>query len=107
MRSVQDISIRRMGKDSKNHAAENVRVVCRCRPLNDIERSRGGEALAVKMYKDQPNLVEVDTEDAQSKHTFDRCYGMDSTQRQVYEDSVFPLIDDVFNGYNATVFAYG
>ena len=96
-----------MGKDSNKHAAENVRVVCRCRPLNDIERSRGGEGLAVKMFENLPEMVEVDMEDSQTKHNFDRCYGMDSTQQQVYVDSVFPLIDDVLNGYNATVFAYG
>lgn len=94
-----------MGKDA--HAAENVRVVCRCRPINDIERSRGGEALAVNMFENQPDLVEVVMEDSQSKHSFDRCYGMESTQRQVYDESVFPLIDEVLNGYNATVFAYG
>lgn len=82
-------------------------MICRCRPINDIERSRGGEALAVKMNENQPDLVEVIMEDSQSKHSFDRCYGMESTQRQVYEESVFPLIDEVLNGYNATVFAYG
>ena len=78
-----------MGKDA--HAAENVRVVCRCRPINDIERSRGGEAVAVKMFENQTDLVEVVMEDSQSKHSFDRCYGMESTQRQLYDESVFPL----------------
>jgi kinesin family protein 5 len=95
-----------MGKD-KGHSACNVRVVCRCRPINNIERSRGGEQVAVKMFEQQPEVVEVEMEDTSSKHNFDRCFGMDSTQKQVYEDSVFPLIDDVLNGYNATVFAYG
>ncbi len=97
-----------MGKPSdKNHSAENVRVVCRCRPVNDIERSRGGAEVAVKFSENDPGLIEVNVEDSQSKHNFDRCFGMESTQQEVYEDSVLPLIDDVLNGYNATVFAYG
>ena len=66
-----------MGKPSeKNHSAENVRVVCRCRPVNDIERSRGGAEVAVKFSESDSGLIEVNVEDSQSKHNFDRCFGM-------------------------------
>ena len=32
---------------------------------------------------------------------------MSGSQEEVFLESVYPLIDDVLNGYNATVFAYG
>ena len=38
---------------------------------------------------------------------FDRVFGMDSTQKEVYENSAADVVHKVLNGYNATVFAYG
>ena len=34
-------------------------------------------------------------------------YGVDSTQRAVYDESAFPLVESVIEGYNGTIFAYG
>lgn len=39
--------------------------------------------------------------------TYDACYDWDSTQRQVYDESAFPLVESVIEGYNGTIFAYG
>ncbi|KAI8321184.1 kinesin-domain-containing protein, partial [Martensiomyces pterosporus] len=41
------------------------------------------------------------------RFVFDRVYGEDSTQRDVYEGTTRGLLDSVMAGYNATVFAYG
>ncbi|KAE9553381.1 hypothetical protein FO519_003391 [Halicephalobus sp. NKZ332] len=48
------------------------------------------------------------TEDAPPKNfTFDGAYYMDSTAEQIYNDIVYPLVENVIEGYNGTVFAYG
>jgi kinesin family protein 3/17 len=39
--------------------------------------------------------------------TFDAVYPEDSITENIYADSVFPLVESVLEGYNATVFAYG
>lgn len=39
--------------------------------------------------------------------TYDRVYGMESTQREVYDQCGFGLIESVLAGYNGTIFAYG
>ncbi|KAK6019007.1 kinesin motor domain protein [Ostertagia ostertagi] len=39
--------------------------------------------------------------------TFDGAYYMDSTGEQIYNDIVYPLVENVIEGYNGTVFAYG
>jgi len=39
--------------------------------------------------------------------TFDAVYGEDSTQRQVFDETAFPLVESVLQGYNGTIFAYG
>lgn len=41
------------------------------------------------------------------KFTFDRTFGQDSRQCDVYHTVVAPLIEEVLRGYNCTVFAYG
>jgi kinesin family member 18/19 len=38
---------------------------------------------------------------------FDRIFDENVTQGEVYEATTRPLLDNVFDGYNATVFAYG
>lgn len=34
-------------------------------------------------------------------------YDWNSTQRSVYDESAFPLVESVLEGYNGTIFAYG
>jgi len=34
-------------------------------------------------------------------------YGVDSTQREVYDETAFPLVESVLGGFNGTIFAYG
>lgn len=41
------------------------------------------------------------------KFTFDQAFGPESTQTEVYQSVVAPLIEEVLSGYNCTVFAYG
>ncbi|XP_043199191.1 kinesin-like protein KIF19, partial [Amphibalanus amphitrite] len=42
------------------------------------------------------------------KHfVYDLAFGEDSSQKQLYEKTTKPLIGDVLQGFNATVFAYG
>jgi len=38
---------------------------------------------------------------------FDRVFDRDATQQDVYEATSKPLLPNVLNGFNATVFAYG
>ena len=38
---------------------------------------------------------------------FDVVFGPDSTQEEVYNETTKHLVENVLNGYNATVFAYG
>ena len=36
-----------------------------------------------------------------------KVFGADSTQEEVYNETTKHLVENVLNGYNATVFAYG
>jgi hypothetical protein len=39
--------------------------------------------------------------------TFEAVYGIESTQRLLYDETAFPLVESVIHGYNGTIFAYG
>jgi kinesin family protein 5 len=39
--------------------------------------------------------------------TFDRVFDMRSKQKDIFDFSIKPTVDDILNGYNGTVFAYG
>ena len=61
----------------------------------------------MQFYGDRPGAIEVTVDECASTFNFDRMFDMESTQQEVFENTVFPLISDVMSGYNATVFAYG
>ncbi|KAJ1829416.1 tubulin-dependent ATPase kip3 [Coemansia sp. RSA 2599] len=63
-------------------------------PDDDDDGRRATVGASNKRYKD-------------IRFVFDRVYGEDSTQKDVYEGTTRGLLDSVMNGYNATVFAYG
>jgi len=41
------------------------------------------------------------------RFTFDRVFDPTTTQAQLYDQAVAPLIQKCLQGYNATIFAYG
>jgi kinesin family protein 18/19 len=41
------------------------------------------------------------------KYQYDQVFGPHATQVEVFERTTKPLLDGIFDGYNATVFAYG
>ena len=46
-------------------------------------------------------------QDAGRPFTYDAVYDADSTQRRVYDEGGFGLVESVLEGYNGTIFAYG
>jgi len=51
--------------------------------------------------------IEILTGDGDASFTFDKVFGPSSTQQEVFDYVAEPVVGDVMNGYNATVFAYG
>jgi Kinesin motor domain len=52
-------------------------------------------------------IVKPDEESNQKSFAFDAVYDWDSQQQVVYDESAFPLVESVIEGYNGTIFAYG
>jgi DNA replication protein DnaC len=41
------------------------------------------------------------------RFTFDSVYPMNSKQVDIFEQTAFPIIENILEGYNGTIFAYG
>ncbi|KAG0188570.1 hypothetical protein DFQ28_004697 [Apophysomyces sp. BC1034] len=83
--------------------AERIKVVCRVRPFIP------NEAPDDSVYVDG-NYIELDNQRNPTKRlkfSFASLYSEKATQSDIFENDVQPLIERVFDGYDATIFAYG
>jgi len=94
-----------------------VRVLCRFRPVNNREKEEarqaqeagaapGSELIASFLSDD---VVEICGEGTQptKKFTFDRVFPPTTSQETVYSVAARDTVEQVFQGYNGTIFAYG
>ncbi|XP_061639589.1 kinesin-like protein KIF17 isoform X8 [Phyllopteryx taeniolatus] len=89
--------------------SESVKVVVRYRPLNDKEKALGSKmALTMDPQRCQCFIKKPASADEPPKQfTFDGTYFTDQTTERIYNESAYPLVEGVTEGYNGTIFAYG
>lgn len=80
-----------------------IRVFARCRPMAQYELDRN--CTQVVSFPDE-FTVDVDSHKGLKSFVYDQCFGPDSTQDQIFEDTN-NLIQSSLDGYNVCVFAYG
>ncbi|XP_074236294.1 kinesin-like protein KIF17 isoform X2 [Saimiri boliviensis] len=90
-------------------ASEAVKVVVRCRPMNQRERElRCQPVVAVDCARGQCCIQNPRAADEPPKQfTFDGAYHVDHVTEQIYNEIAYPLVEGVTEGYNGTIFAYG
>jgi hypothetical protein len=88
---------------SKN--TECVKVMVRARPMNKKEIDNGSQN--VVSIDSSLCSVTIQNEGGPRTFTFDMVYDGDSLQQTVYDECAFSLVENVIEGYNGTMFAYG
>uniref|UniRef100_F7D4R3 Kinesin-like protein KIF17 n=1 Tax=Callithrix jacchus TaxID=9483 RepID=F7D4R3_CALJA len=90
-------------------ASEAVKVVVRCRPMNQRERElRCRPVVTVDCARGQCCIQNPGAADEPPKQfTFDGAYHVDHVTEQIYNEIAYPLVEGVTEGYNGTIFAYG
>ncbi|XP_078482833.1 osmotic avoidance abnormal protein 3-like isoform X1 [Ciona intestinalis] len=90
--------------------AEAVKVIVRCRPLNQREIKLNCN-VCLEMVEERGfcciRKPGSQADQAPKQFTFDGAYYTGSTTEQIYNDIAYPLVEGVVEGYNGTVFAYG
>ncbi len=80
------------------------------RPLSSAEKAEG--APAVVRTNSERREVEISLGGGGPKrltktYTFDRVFGSFSTQAEVFDSVVEPIVQETLQGFSCTVFAYG
>lgn len=93
------------------NASGNVVVCARCRPLNKKEIALGASCCLDFNSNKKGITINMSTDSGsafgQNTFVFDRVFNMDSNQKEVYDYAARPIIDQVLEGFNGTIFAYG
>lgn len=87
----------------------NVQVLLRCRPFSEDElRSNAPQVITCH---EQHREVSVSQNIAGKQHdrtfTFDKVFGPQSQQKDLYDQAIVPIVNEVLEGFNCTIFAYG
>lgn len=90
---------------------ESIKVCCRFRPPTPEETAAGLCVELVQPSDSSPacsvRLLKRVGDGFEQTFTFDRAFGSQSTQKEVYDFAALPVIEAVLVGFNGTVFAYG
>jgi hypothetical protein len=88
--------------------SECVKVTMRCRPLNKQEMSDGRQVIInISPSRGEILVKSPNNEQEDKAFTFDNVFDWTSTQEGVYNDTAYPIVQSVIEGYNGTIFAYG
>ncbi|KAK2507333.1 hypothetical protein MC885_005982 [Smutsia gigantea] len=90
-------------------ASESVKVVVRCRPMNQRERELNCQSVVtVDSARGQCFIQNPGAAGEPPKQfTFDGAYYKEHLTEQIYNEIAYPLVEGVTEGYNGTIFAYG
>lgn len=81
-----------------------VDVFVRVRPPTEIEAN---DPIVVSLDKEAATVTLTDNSGYETKYAYDKVYGIDSTQEQLYNDAVAPIVEQVCRGLSCCIFAYG
>ena len=77
-------------------AAESVKVIVRCRPMNDRERNMNcKQVVSMDGTRAQCSIVHPTDPKNSKSFTFDGAFFTESTTEQIYADIGYPLVEVV------------
>ncbi|XP_043713441.1 kinesin-like protein KIN-5B [Telopea speciosissima] len=87
----------------------NVQVLVRCRPLSDEEqRLNIPKAISCNEQRREVTVLQsIANKQIDRAFTFDKVFGPKAQQRSIYDHAISPIVNEVLEGFNCTVFAYG
>ncbi|KAK4492021.1 hypothetical protein RD792_002810 [Penstemon davidsonii] len=96
------------GKHDKDKGV-NVQVIVRCRPLSEDEvRLHTPVVISCNDNRREVCAVQnIANKQIDRTFNFDKVFGPLSQQKDLYDQAVCPIVFEVLEGYNCTIFAYG
>lgn len=87
----------------------NIQVIVRCRPPNEDEkRLQTPVVISCNEIRREVSAAQIiANKQIDRTFTFDRVFGPASKQKDLFDHAISPIVNEVLEGYNCTIFAYG
>ncbi|XP_010922468.1 kinesin-like protein KIN-5A [Elaeis guineensis] len=100
------------GNSNSKHDREkgvNIQVLVRCRPLSEDEKRMSTPVVITcnEIRREVSATQNIANKQLDKTFVFDKVFGPDSRQADLFDHAVVPIVNEVLEGYNCTVFAYG
>ncbi|KAL6859172.1 hypothetical protein ACP4OV_018174 [Aristida adscensionis] len=98
-----------MSSRQDKEKAVNVQVLLRCRPFSDDEiRSNAPQVVTCNDYQREVAVSQtIAGKQFDRVFTFDKVFGPSAKQKDLYDQAIIPIVNEVLEGFNCTIFAYG
>lgn len=90
-------------------SSSSIQVVVRLRPMNEKEKKHSTLPV-IKASTNEKTVTVIKgqgTRQARNSFAFDNVFSSFSSQQEVFDGTLKPVIRDVLSGYESTIFAYG
>jgi hypothetical protein len=88
--------------------AECVKVAIRCRPMSSNEMTAGhGVVVKMNLVRGEIFVDKPESNEPPKQFTFDHVYDWNCKQADIYSTCAAGIVENVLEGYNGTIFAYG
>lgn len=87
----------------------NVQVLLRCRPFNEDEvRTSAPQIVSCNEPRREVTVnLNIAAKQIDRTFTFDKVFGPQAQQQDLYDQAIVPIVNEVLEGFNCTIFAYG
>ncbi|SOV73977.1 kinesin-5 [Plasmodium sp. gorilla clade G3] len=86
----------------------NIKVIVRCRPLNEKEKNDINNEEVVRINNNEVILtINRNNEIYEKKYNFDYACDKDVDQKTLFNNYIYQIVDEVLEGFNCTLFCYG
>ncbi|ONK71285.1 uncharacterized protein A4U43_C04F6900 [Asparagus officinalis] len=98
-----------MSSRHEKEKAVNVQVLLRCRPFSDEElRNNAPQVVTCNEFQREVAVSQtIAGKQIDRVFTFDKVFGPSAKQMDLYDQAVIPIVNEVLEGFNCTIFAYG
>ncbi|KAJ0978513.1 hypothetical protein J5N97_013987 [Dioscorea zingiberensis] len=107
----RDLRSNENGSSSKHDKEKgvNVQVLLRCRPLSEDELRVNTPAVIScnELRREVTAIQNIANKQIDRTFAFDKVFGPTSQQKDLFDLAVSPVVNEVLEGYNCTIFAYG
>ncbi|KAL6011244.1 hypothetical protein ACLOJK_001689 [Asimina triloba] len=96
-------------RPDRDRGEVNVQVLVRCRPLlDDEQRLNVPKVISCNEQRREVTVLQnIANKQIDRSFSFDKVFGPKAQQRSIYDQAVSPIVNEVLEGFNCTVFAYG